>query len=223
MIIRRRAFWSASAVVAFAVCGASSAAARCLPGFAPTIYVGDTTRDRACSFNTIQAAIDATVCSGTTIVVTTQLSYAAQRLDIAGKSDAVIDGCTFSLNSVGNNGPVMGASGALSITRTIFDQHEVGNLAYSGNPANLVVQYVMAITRVGLPAGPTVLFGQDPRFVSYDADDFHLQPTSPALDFAPARATDTTVDLDGSPRNQDLSTVANRFGTRDLGAYERQP
>ena len=81
----------------------------------------------------------------------------------------------------------------------------------------------MAITSIDLPAGPTMLFGQDPKFVNSDADDFHLQPTSPALDFAPISTPDQPLDLDGLPRNQNLSTVTDRFGPRDLGAYERQP
>jgi hypothetical protein len=139
------------------------------------------------------------------------------------QADTVLDGCTFSRNGVGNIGPVVAANAALTLRRSIFDQHEVKNLAFTGPASGLVVSHVMAITSLGLPAGPTMLFGQDPKFVNSDADDFHLQPTSPALDFAPISTPDQPVDLDGLPRNQNLSTVTDRFGPRDLGAYERQP
>lgn len=46
-------------------------------------------------------------------------------------------------------------------------------------------------------------------------------PTSPAIDFAPASNTLGT-DIDRQPRNADIVGSANRYGPRDLGAYEYQ-
>ena len=47
-----------------------------------------------------------------------------------------------------------------------------------------------------------------------------LRAASQAVDFAPL--SNDNGDRDGNPRNRDLVRVPDRFGPRDLGAYERQ-
>jgi hypothetical protein len=49
-----------------------------------------------------------------------------------------------------------------------------------------------------------------------------LQASSPAVDFAPDGNESGPTDLDGRPREVDKANV-NRFGPRDLGAYEISP
>lgn len=63
----------------------------CVPGFAFAIcglpphylYVGN---DAQCGFGDIQSAINAVVCPETTIVITSELTYSGEHLDISGKS-----------------------------------------------------------------------------------------------------------------------------------------
>jgi hypothetical protein len=59
-------------------------------------------------------------------------------------------------------------------------------------------------------------FSADPQFVDPANGDYHLQPTSPAVDFAPAAGG---VDLDGNPRDV---VVYDDVTPRDIGAYEYQ-
>lgn len=59
----------------------------------------------------------------------------------------------------------------------------------------------------------------DPAFENVAGGNYALSSTSPALDFAPAHATDTT--LDGGSRVIDLPSITNLFGPQDLGAFER--
>jgi hypothetical protein len=62
------------------------------------------------------------------------------------------------------------------------------------------------------PPGTTIA---DPKFVDPAAGDYHLQPSSPAIDAAADAQSSLTPDLDGTPRPQGSAA--------DLGAYERRP
>lgn len=68
-------------------------------------------------------------------------------------------------------------------------------------------------------AGNPTLIAADPQFVS--SDDLRLQPSSPAVDYAP-EAGAPTVDIDAHPRPIDLATRDDLFGPVDLGAFEVQ-
>jgi hypothetical protein len=59
----------------------------------------------------------------------------------------------------------------------------------------------------------------DPRFVSISGPDFHLQPTSPAIDAGvPAVSSIVTKDYDGNPRPMDGDDDGS--AEYDIGAYE---
>lgn len=65
-----------------------------------------------------------------------------------------------------------------------------------------------------LPAGGLNNFTNAPGFVNQSGGDYHLQSTSPCINAGNNMYTNTTADLDGSPR------VVG--GTVDIGAYEYQ-
>ena len=74
------------------------------------------------------------------------------------------------------------------------------------------------------------IFQGEPIFRDAAAGDYHQQAfrigsqvtASLGIDFAPPVAGDDR-DLDGSPYDQDVGSVPDRFGVRDIGCYEAQP
>jgi hypothetical protein len=90
----------------------------------------------------------------------------------------------------------------------------------AGAPANTVTgtqcvhNYDMIKPQANAPAGANNVLGADPQFVNKTAGDFHLAPTSPAIDTADPSATEL-VDFDGTARPQGAK--------RDIGAFEYKP
>lgn len=129
-----------------------------------------------------------------------------------------IGGCTFANDSIGSSHAIHIESD-LKITSTIVDEPGTLALDYSGNPANLVLNYIVSNDVTTLPAATGVVHGE-PSFVDFAGGDYHLRPGQfLGVDFAPAGGG---PDLDGHTRNVDLSSVVNAYGPRDVGAYELQ-
>lgn len=86
----------------------------------------------------------------------------------------------------------------------------------------LTAQAVIA-SEVASLAGPDSgrIVTEAPRFVDPANGDYELQAASPAVDFLESLPEDDR-DLAGLRRDVGLATVPNRFGPRDLGAFERQ-
>lgn len=127
--------------------------------------------------------------------------------------------CTFANNAILSTDTIH-AEGPLTLADSIIDQPGNLALAYSGNAADLHVEYVLSSDLSTLPAVEGVLAGR-PTFVDAAHRDYRLQVTSLGIDYAPAIAGDDR-DLDNRPHDQDLPQVSNSWGVRDLGAYERQ-
>jgi len=83
-------------------------------------------------------------------------------------------------------------------------------------PSN--VSFVLTTENITLGLGFAVTKGQA-TFVDAANDDYHLQPNSLGIDYAPATSG---IDLDGNARSFDLPTRPNNYGTQDLGPFERQ-
>jgi hypothetical protein len=126
----------------------------------------------------------------------------------------------------------IGSSVRLTMLDDIVD--EAGTLtldqpgSLSGN-ANLSLSYVLTNDATTLPVTATIVQG-DPLFADAATGNYHLSAyrqngiltVSPAIDFAlPVSGDDR--DLDGLAFDQDVPSVADHFGVRDLGAYEMQP
>jgi hypothetical protein len=128
-----------------------------------------------------------------------------------------IDSCTIVNDTVGS-GAVIHSPYPLTLTDSIIDEAGVATLSYSGSAASLSVADVLATDIATLPSAAGIDLGE-PLYVDAANHDYHLQPTSTGIDFAPAKGG---KDLDGNPRDVDLSGVPGNATPRDIGAYERQ-
>jgi hypothetical protein len=137
---------------------------------------------------------------------------------LSSSGTMTIDSCTFVNNTILSTDTIH-AGGPLTLANTIIDQPGNLALAYSGSASNLHVNYVLSSDVSTLPAIEGVAVGV-PTFTDAAHGDYHLQPNSLGVDYAPAISGDDR-DLDNFPHDQDVS-APNLWGVRDLGAYERQ-
>jgi hypothetical protein len=130
-------------------------------------------------------------------------------------TNAAFDSCTFANNATGET--AFREDSGISISRSIIKETDPAfDVAAVGvSASNLLIEGPSSIS------GPTILYA-DANFVDAPNGNFHLQPMSAAIDFAPSDSTDNDGDFDSQPRTVDLPDVANIRGPRDLGAYEYQ-
>ena len=144
-----------------------------------------------------------------------------------GDSPANISASTFADNTVGSamfrlNGS--DSSPPFSLKRSLVHQPGVPLISISsGSIPSGKVQYVIANDLTGVPAEtgaaglPLNLVGV-PSFVDAANGNYFLTAGTEGVDYAPPEPTDRTRD--SGARNIDTA-AAQRFGTQDLGAYER--
>ena len=131
-----------------------------------------------------------------------------------------IVGCTIARNVVAST-DVIHSEGQLILRNSIINQTGNLTLAYSGaGGADLEVEYVLASDTTTLPSSLTIRAG-NPLFIDAANGNYRLQLYSLGVDFAPV-VPGVDRDLDYQLRDQDLPSVPNLYGIRDLGAYERQ-
>lgn len=128
-----------------------------------------------------------------------------------------IDGCTI-VNNSDQGAPVIYSAHPLDLTDSIVDELSIDTVNYAGPGGGLTASHVLATDISTLPAAAGIDQGQ-PTYVDAAHYDYHLQPTSTGIDFAPAKGG---IDLDGNPRDVNLSGVQGNPTPRDIGAYERQ-
>jgi hypothetical protein len=114
---------------------------------------------------------------------------------------------------------VLTTSSDLTLKRLIIDQPGKTTLQNSGG--TLAADYILASAEIASLAGGSHMLQANPRFIDPDYGYYALQAASPAVDFAPADATEP-ADIGGAPRDIDLVPKANASGPRDLGVAERQ-
>lgn len=88
---------------------------------------------------------------------------------------------------------------------------------HAGNAGGIDAQGVIVANAQGLPVRADIVVA-DPLLADADNGDVRLLPGSPAIDFS--NLGSGGLDVDGLPRGHDMAGVANRFGSRDLGAHE---
>jgi len=133
-----------------------------------------------------------------------------------------LDHCTLAGDTIGA-ADVIHTQSRFTLNNSIVAEGSKSTLSYAGPLGGLSLNYVLANDASTLQGCNGCLQG-DPQFVRVGTlssyGDYHLQSTSPALDFAPPPAFGN-LDLDGKPRNVDLPNVPNNGQlTADLGAYE---
>lgn len=141
-------------------------------------------------------------------------------LSVRDGRDLALNGCTIAGNTIDNGYQIYADVGdkGLTLVNSIFDQPGVSVLDYNGDNALRGLSYLIANETATL-AGALNSQGNTPVYVDAAHGDYHLALNSPGVDYAPSQAGS---DLDGLPRTVDLAPVANLYGPRDLGAYERQ-
>ena len=125
---------------------------------------------------------------------------------------------TITANQIGAAN-VLQTSSDMTLKRLVIDQPGKTTLQKSGG--TLVADYILSSAEIASLVGGSHLLHANPRFIDPDYGNYALQAASPAVDFAPADATEPT-DIGGAPRDVDLVPKPNASGPRDLGAAERQ-
>jgi len=127
-------------------------------------------------------------------------------------------GSTITDNQVGGSHVLSGGENS-GINRSIIWQP--GDLAYEFTGV-LDASDILTndLASFGGSSG-TRISSSSPRFVDPARSDYTLRAASPAVDFAPAPSFGP-FDLLGLPRDRDMPIVPDRFGVRDIGAFERQ-
>ncbi|MBN8481718.1 MAG: hypothetical protein J0L88_09025 [Xanthomonadales bacterium] len=135
-----------------------------------------------------------------------------------------VSSSTLASNSLGEGNAVIRAAGACSASGGLQVRHSI-----VWQPQRALVEPTAAIDPACFSHLISADFGvlpaaadrvvADPLFLAAASGNFQVFSASPALDFAPPRATDATRD--GAPRVMDLADRTDRFGPQDVGAYER--
>ncbi|HET9047471.1 MAG TPA: hypothetical protein VFN29_00695 [Chiayiivirga sp.] len=106
----------------------------------------------------------------------------------------------------------------LFLTNDIIDQPGVPT--YVTIPHQLYLHNLLLSSTANIPPAPDIIV-DSPMFIDAAHGNYHLNRYSQAVDFAEADTYDP-LDLDGKPYDVDLPRANNRYGPRDLGAFELQ-
>ncbi|MBN8727085.1 MAG: hypothetical protein J0H15_05205 [Xanthomonadales bacterium] len=133
----------------------------------------------------------------------------------SGPGTLKIENSTFAGNAIGGS-HVLESAAAFVLHRSIVWQPGKPVLSQSGGSLSVGDLLVHDASGIGGVA-PTVIAG-DPLFLDPAKGDYRPHAASPAVDFS---SSGGGLDLAGNTRGFDLPLVPDRFGTGDLGAYER--
>lgn len=137
----------------------------------------------------------------------------------AARTSIIVDTCTIANNAMGDNFYVIGAdTNFLEVTNSIVYQPNQPSAIFFGPAGDLTASYILTNDTIPFTGLAGILDGA-PVFVDAASGNYHLQRTSPGVDFAPAI---DGVDFDGNPRSVDLADIPNGDGWLDVGAFEIQ-
>jgi predicted outer membrane repeat protein len=130
---------------------------------------------------------------------------------------ASVDQCTIADNSIGGAAFGDQSPGFFTDSPTLTNSI----VFQPGIPAGWVPQVHYTLVDHSYGGDLTVETISNPGFVDPANGDYHLRLNSKAVDYAGGIGLHEP-DLDGNPHEIDVPTVADTFGPRDVGAYERQ-
>jgi hypothetical protein len=135
-------------------------------------------------------------------------------------SDLVMEHCTLTSNDIGG-GHVLRNGGRLHLSRSVL--FHPGKTTLLNEGSLLGSDHLLTSEAASLGGASQSIVQADPQFWDAAHGDYRLHPGSPAVDFTESSLAGVGgSDLDGRPREVDLAIRPDRFGPRDLGAYERQ-
>jgi hypothetical protein len=135
-----------------------------------------------------------------------------------GSASATMNQCTIAGNEIGGASVTYAESG-VSITNSIIEQGSLPAVQ-GGSGGGRTLDYLL-LSPTAPYLGATHVINADGGFVDPSHGNYHLLHSSHAVDVAPSVAGDDR-DLDNRPRDQDVPSVMDHDGDRDLGAYEFQ-
>ena len=136
-----------------------------------------------------------------------------------------IESCTIAHNAIGAAHVIRSPN--ITLEGSIVAENVTNTIDYAGNASPLgAVDYNLTnASDLTIPVGQANFFG-DPEFVSVAAQNYHLRPTSLAIDVAPVTILEggavESQDFELHPRNVDQRWLTNYGGPRDLGVFELQ-
>lgn len=153
-------------------------------------------------------------------LVTANTAFDGALLEIRGAAAARIAGCTLVDNAIAAD-QVIGSQDAPTLIESIVWQPGKSVYAHPSDPsAHAPASMVIAneVATLSFETGTALI--AEPGFVDPAEGDYRLQAgTSPAIDFSDL-VGESDYDIDGGDRGMDDPAVPDRFGRRDLGAYE---
>lgn len=159
----------------------------------------------------------------TDCLVTANTAFDGALLETRGAAQARIAGCTIADNAIAADAVIRGDD-IPSLVESIIWQPDARVYAHPSDPsmqafASMVIANEVAT--LAFDAGTALV--EDPRFADSAAGDYRLQPgISPAIDFS-GLTGESDHDIDGGERGTDDTAAPDRFGRRDLGAFESGP
>lgn len=131
-----------------------------------------------------------------------------------------ITGCTVVGNTIAAGPVVYAHEGELLLEYSIVDQPGVPVLDQASITNSPFARYLLSPDVSTLPVALDIIQGT-PTYVDALNGNYRLRHHSLGIDFAPSLAAPGELELDGLPRLYDVAAISNHFGSRDLGAYER--
>lgn len=174
-------------------------------------------------------AIDSTASLNNCLIADNTYSAAALSSENRGNGAQpptfAIDSCTLANNAPGS-GSVIHTEYDLTLSNSIIDQPAMPALS-TGGAALITVRDMLVADAAGLPPQADIVAGE-PAFTAPARGDYRLRAivqngvvtASSGIDFAPPGNGE--ADLAGNPHDQDIPSVMDHFGNRDLGCCEAQ-
>lgn len=159
----------------------------------------------------------------TDCLITANTAFDGALLETRGAAQTRIAGCTIADNAIAAETVIRGDDIPFLVESIVWQPDAVVYAHTSDPSVQAFASMVIAneLTTLSFEAGTALV--AEPAFIDATEGDYRLQPgISPAIDFS-SLTGESDHDIDGRERGADDPAVADRFGRRDLGAFEACP